>query len=251
MELLEGLWQQVLGISDSEIWASLWSDLAKKIYFWSAVSASFLGSLVMARLQLNVLNTFNQKSPIKLIPGPKPTLLATIQNQIQIITEAARDVWKAMFLRSALLVLFGMIVPIVLLSVITANHQWLFPNNSPLSACISPKDSELFRPPYRQCTPITDDIEPIQFAAFIVDQSLKGALNDVIEGFGKDIGPVINNPNNLPFTILVIVFRFFTGTTAIALGYLAWRFTMSRRALNSHLRPLEKRLKRALARAPN
>jgi len=251
MELLEGLWQQVLGISDSEIWASLWSDLAKKIYFWSAVSASFLGSLVMARLQLNVLNTFNEKSPIKLIPGPKPTLLATIQKQIQIITEAARDVWKAMFLRSATLVLFGMIVPIVLLSVIAANHEWLFPGNSPLSECSPPEDPEQYKPPARLCTPISGEIAPIQFASFIVDQSLKGALNDVVEGFGEDIGSVINNPSNLPFTILVIVFRFFTGTTAIALGYLTWRYTMSRRALNSHLRPLEKRLKIALARAPN
>ena len=94
---------------------------------------------------------------------------------------------------TALLALFGVVVPGVLLFLLSVNYGWLDPGAAALATVHS--NEPVYSPTVSETL------------LFIVDVALRGALLDAIEVFGIQLAALTNVPANLKFSLAVLLYR--------------------------------------------
>jgi hypothetical protein len=174
------------------------------------------------------LRAFNEANVVKQFSGRSPIRRRSIQRRIRQLRDFAQRKWIDTGFRAVMMVIFGIVVPGALLATIVAYKGWLFaPENQPILV---------------GAEPAIEQLEPRQLGIFLADQTLKGAANDIAEVFEIDVGDVANNPRNIVFSTLVVVYRLVSGGVAIAIIYLLYRLIGSARKVNDAIAELEQSL---------
>jgi len=203
------------------VWEALMSALALRLYFGIGVLVASGIAFHFSRRELLELDSFDENSPIRGFRTETVSTVRGYEERNRLLREHANGVWGIRWRGFEKLVLFGIIVPAAILAIIATQKDWLF----------DPQDQPILvngEAPNRK-------LESTEIAQFVIDQSLKGAANDLAEVFNINIGDVKNNPHNLVFSGLVVLFRIVTGGAGLAIGFFFYRIARSVLALRFEL----------------
>ncbi|WP_297733775.1 hypothetical protein [uncultured Maricaulis sp.] len=200
--ILEG-WQAFSGSGVGQV---LTSPEAQRSYAWLGLGLGFIGFLLLARRQLNVLEGFKESDLLLQKRGRRPTRPDSIDKRIVELRETRATARRQAVLRAFGLVALGIGGPSLLLFIVIWSHPWLLPGYA---------------------DPVTGAAGyPASGAAigvFLADQVFRGALGDVPEVFGLGFAPLENNPANLIVSSLVVAYRATAGLVSVGVLYLFWR----------------------------
>lgn len=208
----------------------LTSEHAFFVYSWVALATGFFASMWFAyRLtrvvkQINAAEIFNGKD----IPEYK--IKGAIENRIEKLQKEANSGLASIFVRAGAMILFGVVIPGILLGTIVHFQTDLLPGPPVLVS-----GSEALAP---------SAVGYLQTVGFVFDQALRGGLSDTMEVFDLAITPIRNNPDQGLYAILLVVYRFVCGTVVTAMVYVSWRTYSGTRALNQALDNLRGQLRK-------
>lgn len=126
------------------------------------------------------------------------------------------------------MIFFGMIIPGLLLSTIVHFQSLLLPGPAVLMSDGEPMPQELVSYP--------------NTALFVLDQALRGGLNDFMEVFNFGISPITNNPDQGVYSVLIFIFRLTCGVIASAVVFVIYKIITGTRSLNRALTNLQNQL---------
>ncbi|MDQ7077234.1 MAG: hypothetical protein Q9M45_05260, partial [Robiginitomaculum sp.] len=153
------------------------------------------------------------------IPGRPPTRKEAIQAQLERRLENVKNYISQTTKKISLTMLFGVIIPLSVVLIITLYGNWFFPHTPVLID--------------RATGAAIENPSLLQIIVFATDLFLKGSLNDIMEGFNKDIGPVSYATSNILYTIFVIFFRMaadlFVATLVFFVGRTMWNWRAANR----------------------
>jgi len=228
-QLSTRIWTKVSPYLPSDSWRSV--D-AQSAFFWSALVCALLLILFLGRRQLDILRDVSPNALQEAIGGFEPQLPDSIRKRIWRLRFYALRIIALTLYRAVILVVVAALLPALLLYSTIERQCWLFADSNP--ALIIRESSSV------------ETVRPEDISEFLIDQSIKGAANDIAEVFDLDYAAARNNPSNLPFSIMVVIYRFLTSTAAVALLYIAWRLFRSSLKLGGRIRYFKDKLARAL-----
>jgi hypothetical protein len=159
---------------------------------------------------------------------PQYKLRKPILNRIEKLERQAGNGLSIVIWRSTAMTFFGMLVPGLLLALLVHYQDSLLPGPSILLAGNDPMPQGA--------------VSYFDTAIFVLDQALRGALNDLMEVFDLSLTPISNNPDQGVYTTLVFFYRLTCGTIAGAIVFAALKVFTGTRALNQALSNLKRQL---------
>ena len=179
-------------------WAILSSPVAQRVYVL-VVSAAVLAASLRAAIRADQRATRNiadaERELGTGVPGPPPASLnGFLRQQKCIILPKADKLIRGAWIALGVSFLAGVVVPISLLFLATWKCSWLDGAGDHLMDASG--------------HPLSDPTV-LQAALFAVDQTFRGGLFDVLEVFGWQITPLDNNPDNIWFSIGVVLHHLF------------------------------------------
>jgi len=137
------------------------------------------------------------------IPGPKPKHPNKIEQRKQRLRDRTTTKAKQFQIAFAKLFLLGLLLPTTIFMAFLMEYHWFDPSGI---AFISLHGGH----PIQQT-------QLAQVVAFIADQLTHSLFLDVPEVFAFDVSPVTNNPSNVEFSSVVLLFRTIIGGFALFL----------------------------------
>lgn len=198
------LWQLLEGIE---------AGLTFKVLFWLFLLVALVIVYQLAYRQIGRINAFDKKASIRKYPGRDPKTAPFVKKRIVTLSKHAIGVWSDIFSGVALLILMGLVAPAILLGIVIINAEWLFGPDQ--CALVSAKNLE--------CV----SASPSDMYGFLLDQSFKGAGNDIAEVFGLNLSHVQNAEKSYVFSGLVLAFRATSGAAALSILYFLGQFMLS------------------------
>lgn len=206
----------------------LTSDVSLFWLSWFGLLAGFLLSIWFAYLftgivrEIDAASIFNDKN----IPEYKTR--QPILNRINKLARQADNGFSTVLTRSAAMLVFGIVVPGLLLGLIVHFQDRLLPGPAIL---ISGDDA----------LP-GSEVSFFETVAFVADQALRGGLSDAMEVFDLRITPIRNNPEQAFYTAMIFVYRLICGTVGAAIIYVAIRVLTGMHSLNQALTNLRNQI---------
>lgn len=128
----------------------------------------------------------------KTFPGPKPKLPAAIANRKAFFTGIANRIHRQALIALVISFVAGVIVPSSMLYAMTLNYSWFDAEGAHLlNAASHPINS----------------LSLAQAGLFVLDQTLRGGVFDLLEVFALDIVVIDNNPANVRFSTGVFAYH--------------------------------------------
>lgn len=213
------------------------SDTAVFVFSWLGLTAGFLLSIWIASRFYGIVKEINEASIFTDQDIPTYKIRKPILNRIHKLEGKAKNGLATVAWRSSAMLFFGMIVPGLLLALLV-HYQHRFIPGPPILLV------------GEEALP-QESISYFDTAVFVLDQALKGGLNDLMEVFGWSITPITNNPEQGVYTTMVFLFRLTCGTIAGAMVYAAIKVFTGTRALNQAIANLKRQLKEMDTQAAN
>lgn len=208
----------------------LTSEPAIFVYSWVALVAGFIASMWIAYRLTGVVRQINAAEIFNGQDIPEYKIRKPILNRIDKLQKNANSGLASIFVRAGAMILFGVVIPGVLLGTIVHFQTDLLPGPPILVS-----GSEALAP---------SAVGYLQTVGFVFDQALRGGLSDTMEVFDLAITPIRNNPDQGLYAVLLVVYRFVCGTVVTAMLYVSWRTYRGTRALNRALENLRHQLKK-------
>ena len=216
-------------ILESDIVRWLGSEPALRSYAWLGI----LGLLGVILRYAHAQSSFLREIPRDEIdpdPGFRDDDLKTAtgyRKRIERMRRVRRGVLNQVGARVLLLILLAVIGPGVVISFVLIGHDWLLPG-FPQPALGA--DGAAPTPP--------------EYAVFLFDQVVRGALADAPEVFRFGVSPVENNPSNWVVSGLIVIYRFAAGLAVGGAGYILFRIWRGLPRIGRRIRDYEKRIAR-------
>ncbi len=189
------------------------SETALHIYTWIAIGLIFSSLVFTALILLNRIKQFSADDIFERIHGPGPRRERTIKRRLKRMKAFASSVILTIARNAAILVLVGIILPGIMLGVIAAKQDWIWPGTYALSLNDVPTSGTQFA--------------QSDLAVFVADQALKGGLSDAIEVFDLGLGNIRNNPENRWFSAFVFLYRLLSGAVVVTIAFVAYRIIVT------------------------
>ena len=181
-----------------EIWwgilqPHLISDFALHAYAAVGIIDTFACTFVIAyfaRLRLADLKVVALGNKLIGRPG---TRAETVKNQLNKLMEKTIRSLCPYARDFILLLIFGLVVPSILLFLLTVHYTWLDIGGIPFVDLHGKRPLHI--------------VDTWPLVVFIGNQILHGALLDFPEIFDLDIGSIRNNPSDITFSLIVFLFR--------------------------------------------
>jgi hypothetical protein len=222
---MEDLLQNVMGLlktlSESQVYKAATKPFALRLYAFIGLA---IITIIAVRYAIKLFTLLHNETRFETllkelrIPGPRPTREESIQAQLERRMERVQRYISQTTSKISLTMLFGVIVPLSAVLIITLYGNWFFPHSPVLI------DRGSGAPILNPST--------LQITKFALDLFIKGGLNDFSEGFNWNIGQVSNATSNILFTIFVIGFRIAADLFLFTLLYFLWRTWRNWKAAN-------------------
>ncbi len=220
-DLLHNVMGVLKSISESQVYKAATTPFALRLY-------AFLGlaiiTIVAVRYAIQLFRVLHNETRFETllkelrIPGPRPTREESIQAQLERRMERVQRYISQTTSKISLTMLFGVVVPLSAVLIITLYGNWFFP----YSPILIDRGSG---------APISNP-STVQITKFALDLFIKGGLNDFSEGFNWNIGQVSNATSNTLFTFFVIGFRITADLFVATLVFYVVRTMWNWRAAN-------------------
>jgi hypothetical protein len=213
------------------------SDTAVFWLSWLGLAAGFVLSIWIASRFYGIVKEINEAAIFADQDIPFYKIRKPILNKIQKLEGKAKNGLATVAWRSSAMLFFGMIVPGLLLALLVHFQHRLIPGPPILLMAdqVLPQGS----------------VSYFDTAVFVLDQALKGGLNDLMEVFGLSVSPITNNPEQGVYTTMVYLFRLTCGTIGGGMVYAAIKVFTGTRALNQAIANLKRQLKEMDAQTTN
>ncbi len=199
--------------------------------FWLSWAGLFVGFVSSIWIAWRFYGIVKEIDAVMIFAGediPQYKLRKPIVNRIEKLERQAGNGFSIVLWRSSAMVFFGMLVPGLLLALLVHYQHRLLPGPSILIAGSDPMPQGA--------------VSYVDTAIFVLDQALRGALNDLMEVFDLSLTPISNNPDQSVYTTLVFFYRLTCGTIAGAIVFAALKVFTGTRALNRALSNLKRQL---------
>ena len=213
------------------------SDTAVFWFSWFGVVVGFALSIRIAFLFSGIIRKMNEAKIYADEDIREYKIRKPILNRIEKIENAASNGFAKFAWRSAAMMFFGIVVPGLLLSLVVHFQHRLLPGPGVLLM-----GNEVLP---------TNSVSYFDTAVFVIDQALKGGLNDLMEVFGFNISRITNNPDQHVYTVMIYAFRLTCGAISGAIVYVAFTVFTGMRSLRSALANLKRQLAEMDARSAN
>jgi hypothetical protein len=220
-ELITNVMELLKAISESYAYKTATAPFALRIYaFLGLATITIIAVLYAIKLlkNLHVLTRIETLLEELKIPGRRPTREEAIQAQLERRLEKVRRYISQTTGNISLTMLFGVIVPLSGVLIITLYGDWFFPNSPVLIDRTS--GASISNP------------STFQIVVFATDLFFKGSLNDLFEAFNWNIGQVTNATTNILFTLFVLGFRIAADLFVAILIFYIGRTMLNWRAAN-------------------
>lgn len=189
------------------------SDLAATVSALELVTVSFAVAYTATKKQIDVIQKFSAKVAVPDFGGFDPYRLKGVLKRIRDLWNRAVEAWKSVFVGVVKLLVMGVVLPALFLCAVVVGNGIVFGGSTCLLTWSETNGCE--------------GIGPREAIEFTIDQSFKGAGNDIAEVYRLDLADVENNTENHFFSILVIMFRLLTGAVGLAIAAFTLRFALS------------------------
>lgn len=187
---------------------SIYRDFHQAAELLSSGGAMRVYALLTAMLVLglSVLIAFRIKNELEEIAGDvftvtrrgrPPRKPKSVEAAIQHLQTIRKTIWRRYFWHLIVFAICGFVIPTLTLYLGTAFYEWFIPDQKPL--LISGTRAVID-------TPTSD-----QIWSFALNQLSHGALNDYPEVFGREWSDITNNPANVIFSSVVVLYRLIVG----------------------------------------
>tara|TARA_R110002096_G_scaffold1785_3_gene9277 strand:+ start:2463 stop:3119 length:657 start_codon:yes stop_codon:yes gene_type:complete len=180
---------------------------------WAGLGLVLLVSVTTAIAQLGIVRRFDEVALIKKQRGPRAQRPETIRRHIREFEAYGKNVVWLAVMRCGYTLLFGVVIPGLLLAVLVCYQDWLMPGTATLLD-----------------TPDTG-ADPQTLLAFVLDQALRGGLSDAFEVFDLSVSSVRNNPDNVVFSWLILGYRVIAGLIFAVIPFLLFQIARGTGAL--------------------
>jgi hypothetical protein len=214
-------------VLDSQWVRALGSEPALRAYAWAGIILLLGVVLRCAHAQSTFLKEI-PRDELDPDPGYGDGELKTVngyRNRIARMRAVQSAVLRQVWARVLLLILLGMIAPGVVISFVLIGHEWLLPG---------------FPDPAMNAGGAAPT--PPEYAVFLFDQVVRGALADAPEVFRFGLSPVENNPANAVVSLLIVIHRFAAGLAFGGALYILWRTGWGLPRIRRLIRTYEKRI---------
>ena len=163
-------------------------------------------------LALSIMIAFRIKNELEEIAGDifvvtqrgrPPRKPKSREDAVERLKKIRKTIWQRYFWHLIVFAICGFLIPTLTLYLGTAFYEWFIPDQKPL--LISSTKAIID-------TPTSD-----QLWSFVLNQLSHGALNDYPEVFGREYSDVSNNPDNVIFSSIVVLYRLIVGTFGLVL----------------------------------
>lgn len=195
---------------------------------WLGLLAGFLLSIWFAYLFTGIVREIDAAAIFNDKNIPEYRTRQPILNRINKLAKQADSGFSTVLSRSGAMLIFGIVVPGLLLGLIVHFQDRLLPG----PAILISGDEALSG----------SEVSFFETLAFVSDQALRGGLSDAMEVFDLRITPIRNNPDQALYTTMIFVYRLICGTVGAAIVYVAIRVFTGMRSLNQALSNLRNQI---------
>jgi len=195
-DLINNVAEVLRAISQSQVYKTATTPFALRLYAFLGLAFLTTIAILYAIKLFRILHNetrFEVLLKQLRIPGPRPTREETIQAQLDRRVESVKKYISQTTSKIAITMVLGVFLPLAVILIITSYGSWFFPDSPVLVD--------------RNSGASISNPSTFQMIVFATDLFLKGSLNDILEGFNKDIGQVSYATSNVLYTIFIILFR--------------------------------------------
>jgi len=195
-DFLNNVLEVLKAISQSQVYKTAIAPFALRIYAFIGLATITIIAVLYAIKLFRLLHRETRFETLlgKLkIPGPRPTKEKSKQAQLQRRKDTVKKYVSQTTSKIVITLILGVFLPLAVILIITIYGSWFFPNTPVLVD--------------RNTGASIANPSSFQIIVYATDLFLKGSLNDFLEGFNKNIGPVSYATSNILYTIFVILFR--------------------------------------------
>lgn len=183
----------------------LTSDFAIRVYAITISTMTLVLILAIAYLAKRKLSTLKQDAFNIKFPGVDPVLETSIQKRRDAIRKKLSEIWAPYRKAMIHLLFFGLFLPTTAFLAFCIFYSWFDHNGFPYLDLNA-------NTPLRM-------IGGNALLSFLTNQMTHGAFFDVLEVFRIDYGRFTNNPEDIWFSGVVLLYRSLVSIFAVALAY--------------------------------